>query len=112
VAIGDEYAKPGILITKPKTDYLYINGDDVFRIGNTVIIGEIQIETRINEVFEEIEKVEFYINDKFKASVPDPPYNYLWDELTLARIKHTIKAIAYYGEGKTLINEIAVWRFF
>jgi len=112
VAIGEEYAKPGILITKPKMEYLYINGNDVFRIGSTVIIGDIQIETRINEVTEEIEKVEFYINDVFKASDAEPPYNYSWDEHTFIRIKHTIKVIAYFGEGETLSNEIAVWRIF
>ena len=110
VAIGEEYAKPGILITNPKMDYLYINGDEIFRIGSTVIIGNIQIETRINEVSEEIEKVEFYINDVLKASDTEQPYNYSWDEPTFARIKHTIKVIAYYGEGETLDNEIAVWR--
>ncbi len=112
VAIGEEYAKPGILITKPKMEYLYINGNDVFRIGSTVIIGDIQIETRINEVTEEIEKVEFYINDVFKASDAEPPYNYSWDEHTYIRIKHTIKVIAYFGKGETLSNEIAVWKIF
>ena len=48
----------------------------------------------------------------FKASDAEPPYNYSWDEHTFIRIKHTIKVIAYFGEGETLSNEIAVWRIF
>ncbi len=109
VAIGDEHAYPGILITKPKMDYLYINGNEINRIGATVIIGSIQIESRINGVSEEIEKVEFYINDELVASITESPYVFLWSEYQIA-MRHMIKVIAYYGEGKTLINELPVWK--
>jgi len=109
VAIGKEHANPGILITKPKINYLYINGNEIFRIGTTFIIGNIQIETRINGVVEEIEKVEFYINDELVANVTELPYVHLWSEVQIG-MRFIIKVVAYYGEGKTLINELPVWK--
>jgi hypothetical protein len=109
VAIGEEHASPGILITKPKMDYLYINGEEIFRLGATFIIGNIEISTRINEIDEEIEKVEFYINDELIGNATEPPYDYLWTEQQIA-MRHTIKVIAYYGEGNTLVKELPVWK--
>ncbi|KYK34661.1 MAG: hypothetical protein AYK22_05070 [Thermoplasmatales archaeon SG8-52-3] len=109
VAIGQENANPGILITKPKMDYLYINGNEITRIGRTLIIGNIQIEAKINEVSEEIDKVEFYINNELVANFTEPPYVYLWSEYQIA-MRQTIKVIAYYGTGETLVNELQVWK--
>jgi hypothetical protein len=109
VAIGIEHANPGILITKPKMDYLYINGEERSRIGATIIIGNIQIETKINGITDEIEKVEFYINDELVSSDTEAPYNFLWSEVQIA-MRQKIKVIAHYDEGKTLINELHVWK--
>jgi len=109
VAIGQEHSKSEVVITKPKTNFLYINEKDIIRIGSTIIIGPIQIETRVNGISEEIEKVEFYIDNELKANVTDPPYNYNWNEPThLSRVIITV--VAYYGEGETLINELPVWK--
>ena len=110
IAIGEEYANSGVIITKPKMNFLYVNGEERIRIGATIIIGDIQIETRVNGISEEIEKVEFYIDDELIATVTEPPYNHLWTEPTIGGLRHTIKVIAYYGEGETLINELPVWK--
>jgi len=111
IAIGEEHAHPKVVITQPKMRHLYIDGQDIFPIGITIVVGDIEIKTRVNGISEQIEKVEFYIDNVFKVSVSDPPYSYLWDEQSFS-IQHTIKAIAYFGEGETLSNELIVWRIY
>jgi hypothetical protein len=111
IAIGEEHAYPKVLITQPKMRHLYIDGQDIFPIGITIVVGDIEIKSRINGITEQIEKVEFYIDNVFKVSITEPPYSYLWNEQSFS-IQHTIKVIAYYGEGDTLSNELVVWRIY
>jgi hypothetical protein len=107
--IGEEHARSGILITKPKMDYLYISGEEITRIGATVIVGNIQIECKVNGISEDIDKVEFYINNELVANVTEPPYVFEWIEHQIA-LRQKIKVIGYYGEGETLEKELSVWK--
>jgi hypothetical protein len=110
VAMGEEHVQPNIFIKKPKENWLHLDGNEIIPLGRTVIIGNIDIEVEVYYIYEEIEKIEFYIDDELKATITEPPYSYYWDETSL-NIKHEIEVIAYYN-GETLIDNLNVWRFF
>ena len=59
---------------------------------------------------EDIEKVEFYIDDELKATFTESPYSYYWNDTSL-KILHKIEVIAYYN-GETLRDDLTVLRFF
>jgi hypothetical protein len=110
-ATGEEHAHPAIIITKPMDNYLYITGEKISPLlPITIIIGKINVELKINGVSEEVEKVEFYIDDNLEYNDPDEPYTWLWDKPIF--FKHSLKVIAYYGNGEQLIDDIIVWKFF
>lgn len=110
IAIGEENAQPVIYIKKPKENYFYLNGNEIISLRRTIIIGNIDIEAKVNFVYEDIEKVEFYIDDELKATFTESPYSYYWNDTSL-KILHKIEAIAYYN-GETLRDDITVLRFF
>jgi hypothetical protein len=109
IAIGKENAEPAIFITTPEENYLYINGNEIIKLRNTIIIGDIEIKASANIEYGTIEKVEFYINGDLKATFTTQPYNYLWDEKDILKFKYNIKVIAYYDK-ETLSDDLNVFR--
>lgn len=110
ISYGEEYAKPAIIITKPTEKCLYISGNEISRLPTTMIIGDIDIETRINGISGDVEKVEFYIDGELRHVAYDEPYAWSWE--SMAFFRHRINAIAYYSEGLYLDYDILVWKFF
>jgi hypothetical protein len=109
VAVGEEYAHPDVIFTNPQENHLYINGNKKCRFPVTLIIGDITIEAQVNGISDDIEKIEFYMDEELLFVDTEVPYNWTWQNKP--RYKHTIKTIAHYGEEDTLSNEIVVWKF-
>jgi hypothetical protein len=77
----------------------------------TLIVGKIDIEVNAS-AHQEIDRVEFYIDDKLKYNDTAEPYNWTWDERTPLRFRHTIKVTAYDAARNKAGDEIDVWEFF
>jgi len=94
-----------IEIIKPKEGWLYVFNKPIMRIGKTIVIGKIAIETNVFSNVA-IEKVEFYVDDKLRYIDTDTPYEWLWNEKAIG--KHEIKVIAYDMEGNKAEDEMNV----
>ena len=110
IALGNESSSPTIRILTPKENYLYIAGKEIISLPLTVILGKITVEAEVRGIINEVEKVEFYIDNDLKNTDDDEPFLWLWEEP--AFLTHTIKVIAYYNIGETISKEISVWKFF
>ncbi|RLF46852.1 MAG: T9SS C-terminal target domain-containing protein, partial [Thermoplasmata archaeon] len=55
----------------------------------------------------EINKVEFYIDDKLMETVYDMPFSWKWEDAS--PFTHTIKVIAYDSAGNSASDEREVW---
>jgi hypothetical protein len=55
-----------------------------------------------------IDKVEFYIDDSYKAADNTSPYTYTWDTTSEAETSYRIRARAYNNDGKSSDSEIEV----
>jgi len=107
---GEEYSHPALIITKPEENYLYFSGREIIPLPITVIIGNMNVEAKVNGISDAIEKVEFYIDDELQDTNYEEPYMWSWDKPSFSR--HTLNAIAYYNAGSVLSDDIMVWKFF
>jgi hypothetical protein len=113
VAIGTEHASPAVIITNPKENYFYVNGEEtkfLLTIRKTVIIGKLNIEAKANIPNKEVEKIEFYVDNKLMSTDETEPYTWLWSGSP--GIGHTLKVVAYYENQQTLSKELEVWKIF
>ena len=116
VAIGEEHVYPAVVITKPKENFLYLFGKISVSLPRTIVIGNIDIRARVNYVTEEIEKVEFYVDQDLVSTDYDAPYEWTWTKSSsnsnrvTGIFDYTIKTVAYYDEN-SLSDEIVVRRF-
>ena len=115
-AIGEEHVYPNIVMTNPQENYLYLFGKRSIHLPMTVIIGDIDIEARVNYVNEDVEKVEFYLDQELMFTDFEEPYVWTWKKSSNARnpivgiFKHTIETVAYYDEN-SLNDNLVVLRF-
>ena len=110
IAYGEENAQPAVIITKPRENYLYLSGKEIISLPMTVIIGKISVESRINGISEDVEKVEFYIDNEYQYTDFEEPYTWFWDKPNFFR--HILRVIAYYNDGDQLSEDVIVWKFF
>ena len=110
IAYGEEYAQPEIIITKPIENYLYFIGQKIIPMPMTVIIGNIDVEAKINGISGDIEKVEFYLDGELQATDYEEPYVWSWDKPDF--IKHTLSATAYNSIEIISSDDVTVWKFF
>lgn len=94
-----------IKIERPKQGYLYIFGNKIIPLRHTIIIGPIKIGVNGNQ----LNKVEFYIDEKLKYVAYEPPFTWTWNEFAIGR--HEIKVVAFDFAGNTAIDEQKVWIF-
>jgi len=81
-------------IIKPENGAIYIMNKKLkMRIQKIWIIGPIDIEVKTTD---DVEKVEFYINNELKYVDTEQPFMWRWDER--AFFKKTIKVKAYVGD--------------
>ncbi len=103
------FSNIAIEIIKPKSGYLYIYDKEVFPlIFMTVIIGSVTVEANV-ESDNEIDKVEFYIDNEL--NYVDYEAYYSWEWVESAHLRHEIKVIAYDIEGNTAYDSISVYIF-
>jgi len=113
VAIGAEHAKPAVIITNPKEDHLYVNGEEIrylLTLRKTVLIGNLNIVAKANIPSKVVEKIEFYIDNKLMSTDDTEPYSWLWTGTP--GISHSLKVVAYYENQETLSKELEVWKIF
>ena len=107
IHIKDENNKPEIDLVKP-TNGIYLNGNKIFPIKNTLIIGDIKITADATDFESGIKNVTFSINGEVKEEVIIPPYEWLWDTGTFG--KNTITVTAYDHTGNHAKEEITVFK--
>lgn len=92
---------------RPSRGDLYIFGRRIMPTlsDNVIIIGRIILKTyAVHE--KNIDKVEFYLDDRLIETVNETPFAIMLDET--AFWKHTILAKAYYTDGSTPIDQMDV----
>jgi dienelactone hydrolase len=96
-----------VSIVKPSTGYLHMFNKSLFPLpfDNTMVIGGINIQV-IVEGFEQVENVEFYIDEELKNIDYNEPFQWVWDERVFDR--QVITVLAMDENGNTVSDEIAV----
>lgn len=75
-----------IPIEKPEFGYFYILDTRLFYMGETIIIGGINIEVSVKNIsYYEIKDVTFYIDDEIRYIDYKPPYTWLYSERGISR---------------------------
>ncbi len=95
-----------VSIEKPRDGYLYFMDREIMPIasGKAVIIGKITIEVETNG-----NMVEFYVDDKLKATDNESPYSWVWDEKAIGW--HEIKVVAYDDEKERVEERMNIFIF-
>jgi hypothetical protein len=68
--------------------------------GQGTLLGSVPVEVQASHS-SGIDRVEFYVDDSFKASDTVAPYSYLWDTRPYEDGLHTIRVRAYNKNGKS-----------
>jgi len=111
VPIIGENTSFSAMITKPKYQHLYIANKEIIytpNVKNTIIIGKIDIEVEI--VGEEVNYVDFFIDESLEFTDDEPPYLLNFEKLLF--FKHNIKIIAYNMYGNTTQTSLEILKFF
>jgi hypothetical protein len=108
-AYGEQYARPGVVIATPLEKHLYFMGKNI-SFPWTMVIGNIDVEARVNGDVGAIQKVEFYKDNALQFTDSEAPFVWSWNTFSL--FKHTIKVTAYYDTVNTTSSEIIVWKLF
>jgi hypothetical protein len=117
VTFGEENAESDIFFISPKENYLYLFNEQKIRLRRTIIIGSIEVEARVNGITEEIEKVEFYLDDNLKHTTEDEPWIWPWEKPAsinfnlLGIFGHELKIIAHYGENHQISKSMSLIKF-
>jgi len=109
VAVHDNEEEKTVEILKPIENYLYINCKAFLKIRNTIVLGDIKVETIINPGKSNIEKVEFRIDKELKETITSYPYEWIWGEPT--NDKYNLKVVAFFDDGETMIDDMYLWKF-
>jgi hypothetical protein len=114
VPYGSSSDPPTVTITSPEQEYLYFNLNDVFVFKLpfiiTLILGKLEIEVDAYDDTNDIDHVDFYIDDIWIGNDTTEPYTCMWDEKTQF-FQYKIKVIAYDTEGYYNYDEMRVWKF-
>jgi PKD repeat protein len=100
---------PTIEITKPKRA-IYINNARGLPFLIPIIIDFIDIEASASDVQTGVSHVEFYVDKVCRMNDTIEPYSWTWSELAYGF--HTIKVVAYDGQGNFAYDGITVLKFF
>ncbi len=108
-----EFPAPIVNIVDPVMGYVYFFGTQYMRFltENCFVIGDITIDAEV-ETDLNVDKVEFYVNDRLEATVTDPidgMFSWFWDEKVL--FYHVVKVVAYDEHGNTGEAEIGLTMF-
>ena len=91
----------------PPENAFYVNGILRFPFIVPIMIGDTLIQTNTSN---NIQDVEFYVDDVFMGEDSEEPFEWLWDKQDFFR--HQIKIIAYDILGNSVEDSIQFWKFF
>lgn len=91
----------------PPKDGIHFNDIQLFPFFTPVMIGDTLIRTNVSD---NIQYVEFYVDDVLLYNDSDKPFEWMWDEY--AFFKHKLKVIGYDIFGNNIEDEIFIWKFF
>jgi hypothetical protein len=103
---GISDSSSNIKIIHPDNGF-YFNNNKIFPFFTSIMIGDILIQTTTSE---DIEYVEFYVNEVHMDTDVDYPFEWIWDETGF--FKHTVKVVAYTGLEEQVDDELVIWKFF
>ena len=109
VAIHKEDAGGEVIIIQPKSNYLYFNGKELFKLWNTIVFGPIDVKAETNSPVD-FKKIDFYIDGELVFSDDNLPYVWSWNEKQSGIF--TIKIVGYYGEGEKTIDMITLRKIY
>lgn len=95
---------PDIIITKPRPGVYILDSMRLLPWPYPFVIGQITLTANATDTGSGIKEVKFYIDNNLKATVTEPPYSWLWDELSTGFYK--IKAEAYDVVGHKAVAEM------
>jgi len=113
VSVGEEHAKPAVLISNPKENHLYLNNRDIrylLNLRTTVVIGRLEVSAKANIPSKVIEKIEFYVDGELMFTDDSEPFKWTWSRSP--GFSHILKVVAYYDSKETFTKEIPVWKVF
>ena len=103
-----------IVIEQPETGKLYLFGLGMSKtlLGNTVIIGSVNVKVHAYS-WNEIESVHFYIDGTDQYNLTKPPFEWRMNQRygNLFPLKHTITVIGYYKGSYSWSESIDVLYF-
>jgi hypothetical protein len=100
---------PIVNINKPEKA-IYFRNNKILPFIITLVFFAIDVEVGASDNDSGIAKVEFYIDDQYKANDTSAPYSWTWSEKSL--FFYTLKVSAYDNAGHRADKEITVWKFF
>jgi len=107
VAVYD--SEKSVEISKPKSNYLYVFDRVLFRIGNTIVFGDITVETEIKSGPSNVEKIEFYIDGELEKTLQSSPYKWTWQEPSGG--KYNLRLDVYFEDDDILTESMEIWKF-
>jgi hypothetical protein len=109
--ISSQIEDPRITITFPDQGFIHIRNQKIFPIiFSTILIGTCEITAEVyTQDTNDIEKVEFHVDSELKGVDIEPPYSWIWNELSFGR--HKLGASVYLINGNYSCDEITVWKF-
>ena len=93
-----------VKITSPIQGYLYLKNNPLFRLRNTIVIGNISVELDIDKDNYELERVEIHLNDELMKNIYDEPYEWNWDKPTNSWFN--LKTTVYFHDGESFTTEM------
>jgi hypothetical protein len=101
---------PEVGIQNPAVKYFHRFGKPIRKTltGKTVVVGKTTIVASVHDD-SQIDKVEFYLNNKLMGTVTQAPYQWTWHKLSFGKKTITIKA--FDDSGKQSVATIDVLAF-
>jgi len=118
LAVGETNAGSSILITQPMEQKLYIFGEEksfkilwkyIYSFPATIIIGNIIVRAQVNNLSEEIDQMNFILDDQLLYTDEEPPYEWEWNKTSFS--KHLLKITAIRSGEEILHAQRIVWKF-
>jgi murein tripeptide amidase MpaA len=96
-------------IRSPQQHYIYLKNRRILPFFATIAIGVLDVKVNVSDP-SQVQHVEFYLDNKLQHATFYLPYNWTWN--TFSFFRHTLKVVAVDSFGKSVSDDIRVWKFF
>jgi hypothetical protein len=96
-------------IRSPQQHSIYLKNRRILPFFATIAIGTLDVKVNVSDP-SQVQRVEFYLDNKLQHATFYLPYNWTWN--TFSFFRHTLKVVAVDSFGKSVSDEIRVWKFF